>query len=110
MRFSLNSFLRFLFAFQLFVSLNYVLYLNSRAPFGEYAGWPFEFYLDWAGYVYEHRFNPLKLGLDIAIGLLFSCLFAGFRWKHFRAFFHRLRTWGTPWDDRQESVDSSTLG
>ena len=53
-QYSLSAFLRFLLALSLFFSLNFALYESSRGPLGESAGWPFRFYLNWAGIVHVY--------------------------------------------------------
>ena len=96
-QYSLSTFFRFLLGLSLFFWLNYLLYVNSREERGEFAGWPFRFYLDWAGIVYVHYWSTFWLAMDVAVGLLVACLFAPLRWRHLKHFWHRLRTWGTPW-------------
>jgi hypothetical protein len=95
-QYSLSAFLRFLLALSLYFSLNFVLYVNSRGPQGEFAGWPFRFYLNWPGIAHVYYVSILWLSLDVAIGIAVACLLASLRWEQLKHFWVTLRTWGTP--------------
>ncbi len=97
LQYSLRTFLQFSLGLTLFFWLNYLLYVNSREERGEFAGWPFQFYIDWAGVAHVHPRSTFWLAMDVVVGLFVASLLAPLRWKHLKHFWHWLRTAGTPW-------------